>query len=398
MEKLGSHFSALLALVCLAGCDDGSSYDEPGGSGVRTANDIEVTAPGQLASKLDAASYDLDSIAVYGPIGVEDFPALLRIGVYGNLRALNLKHARVEGGKIPDMAFSNVEGSHPFRVYNVILPEGVTAIGECAFAGSSVRHVELPQSLRMLGKDCFSQCDYMREIVIPAGVEEIPDECFKSCAILDRVVLPQSIKRIGDLAFRFSHLSDINFPEGLEYIGKLAFSGTRIKRVELSHGLKLSDMIWTFENCFLIEDIVIADGVKDIPRFSDARLVKSLDIPASVEEIGSYTFQGCYMLTDLTLRDGLVSIGTNAFVSSPVQSLDIPSTVRSIGTKSFLIAGKAGKVTCRAIEPPLCDGSDAFVFADAALMSIVPLYVPAGSEDLYRAAEGWSKFKNITAL
>lgn len=157
-------------------------------------------------------------------------------------------------------------------------------------------------------------------------------------------------------------------------------------------------MIWTFENCFLIEDIVIADGVKDIPRFSDARLVKSLDIPASVEEIGSYTFQGCYMLTDLTLRDGLVSIGTNAFVSSPVQSLDIPSTVRSIGTKSFLIAEKAGKVTCRAIEPPLCDGSDAFVFADAALMSTVPLYVPAGSEDLYRAAEGWSKFKNITAL
>ena len=61
----------------------------------------------------------------------------------------------------------------PSKLEKVIIPEGVTTIGEEAFAWcDKLAEVNLPQSLQYIGKDVFYLCKN-QNIKIPAGVKEI---------------------------------------------------------------------------------------------------------------------------------------------------------------------------------------------------------------------------------
>ena len=69
------------------------------------------------------------------------------------------------------MTLGNLQGE-------VIVPEGVTAIGASAFEGRrSMTGVQLPSTLESIGRLAFWQTGITR-IVIPAGVKEIGDQAF----------------------------------------------------------------------------------------------------------------------------------------------------------------------------------------------------------------------------
>lgn len=87
------------------------------------------------------------------------------------------------------------------QMSGVILPEGVTTIGVCAFnACYSLETVVLPESLQVIGADAFLCCSALREINIPAGLLEIGDEAFMNCFSLIPPVLPAHTT-IGTMAF-----------------------------------------------------------------------------------------------------------------------------------------------------------------------------------------------------
>jgi hypothetical protein len=83
--------------------------------------------------------------------------------------------------KIPDVAFGTRDGyivttdSHigsflcSKALKKVNIPEGVTEIGYCAFAGCIVEEVNLPETLTRLGTNAFYQCRQLYSI------KRIPD-------------------------------------------------------------------------------------------------------------------------------------------------------------------------------------------------------------------------------
>ncbi len=59
------------------------------------------------------------------------------------------------------------------RICEVIIPEGVTRIGESAFADCvKLTKVSIPQSVNENAKEAFMNCSYLKEIRIPKSVEK----------------------------------------------------------------------------------------------------------------------------------------------------------------------------------------------------------------------------------
>lgn len=102
--------------------------------------------------------------------------------------------------KIEERSFAHMYGLKT----EVVIPEGVTEIGEGAFSCSHMPSVRFPSTLKKIGKQAFyltfGLTNYST-ITFPNGLEVIEDEAFDSCYFKNAVVLPASIKSIGKKAF-----------------------------------------------------------------------------------------------------------------------------------------------------------------------------------------------------
>jgi hypothetical protein len=107
----------------------------------------------------------------------------------------------------------------------LVVPEGVTAIGEGAFAEcGSLLSITLPAGLTAVGKWAFFGCYSLSSVILPAGLTTIGDGAFAGCGSLLSVTLPASLTSIGMVAFaECGSLLSITLPEGLTRIGEWAF-------------------------------------------------------------------------------------------------------------------------------------------------------------------------------
>lgn len=100
-------------------------------------------------------------------------------------------------------------------VADIIIPEGVTEIGEYAFCGSVS----------------------LKDVTISEGVTTIGDFAFNSCRLLQSITVPDSVTKIGADAFKGSYrLQSINVPRGsrqrfIKMLGKEYAS--KIKEIDL---------------------------------------------------------------------------------------------------------------------------------------------------------------------
>ena len=63
---------------------------------------------------------------------------------------------------------------------DVVIPEGVTAIGYSAFSNrTGLTSVTIPDSVKEIGHFAFSNCTGLTSVTIPDGVKEIGGSAFK---------------------------------------------------------------------------------------------------------------------------------------------------------------------------------------------------------------------------
>ena len=210
---------------------------------------------------------------------------------------------------------------------DVVIPEGVTEIGNGVFSGcDSLASVIIPKSVTSIGGWAFSDCSALETVTIPEGVTNIGWKAFSDCSALKNVTIPEGVTSIVDDAFSgCSALTSVTIPMGVTSIGDRAFS-----------------------DCSALESVTIPESVTSIgyAAFWRCRALKSVTIPDSVMSIGDSAFFSCESLTSVTIPESVTSIGGWAFRGcSALESVTIPKSVMSIGEAAFYRCDKLTKIT-----------------------------------------------------
>lgn len=107
-----------------------------------------------------------------------------------------------------------------------IIPDGVTGIGDYAFAWSErLEKVAIPESVTHIGHSAFYSCENLKDIDLPNNVTEIGDYAFCGCDNLESVTIPDSVTKISNSAFQgCDNLKSVTIPDSVTEIGNDAFS------------------------------------------------------------------------------------------------------------------------------------------------------------------------------
>lgn len=111
------------------------------------------------------------------------------------------------------------------RMSSVTIPEGVTEIGQTAFAGARLKRLTIPKSVTKIGRKAF-HLHQMKSLTIPGNVKEVGESAFEGtykAASLEKLTIENGVKTIGERAFKEGHLSTVVLPDSVESIGKAAF-------------------------------------------------------------------------------------------------------------------------------------------------------------------------------
>ena len=109
----------------------------------------------------------------------------------------------------------------------VVIPAGITAIGERAFMeNGTITSVIIPEGVTEIRDRAFDQCIALETVILPESLTAITGEyTFFLCRNLKKINMPRGLKEIGGYAFTHSGLEEITIPAGVEKIGKNAFEG-----------------------------------------------------------------------------------------------------------------------------------------------------------------------------
>lgn len=83
----------------------------------------------------------------------------------------------------------------------MVIPEGVTQIGDSYFSHCHMESVTLPSTMRILGHHVFSNCSNLKKVELNEGLEKIDGLVFADSPLMTEITLPDSIRWIDNDAF-----------------------------------------------------------------------------------------------------------------------------------------------------------------------------------------------------
>ncbi len=261
------------------------------------------------------------------------------------------KTLRFQGnGAIKNYAENEVS---PWKEYmaeteKIIIDEGVTAIGNYAFAmGEKVKEISLPQSLGSIGDGAFGWCSALTDVKLPKDLKTIGDSAFVWCDNLKSVMLPENVEKIAGNAFSWSSkLVEFVVAEGNEnYTAQngILYSKDMSSLVAYPSGLSqtgflVPEMVKTIgDSAFIgnntLQEINLGAGTETIAEkaFFNCKTLKSVSFGPAVKSIDDHAFYGCAALTKVVLPEGLQKIGESAFKRCrALADIFIPDSVTQI--------------------------------------------------------------------
>lgn len=139
--------------------------------------------------------------------GLSPASAQESVGVYGDFI-----YELADQGNEWEVRIVEYLGSESF----VVIPSSidgapVTELGYGAFSSNDfLQGVLLPETLEVIGDNCFYYCTSLKEVLLPDSICYIGSYAFWGCTALETIDLPRPIDYIGQSAFGFTPWEDAN--------------------------------------------------------------------------------------------------------------------------------------------------------------------------------------------
>ena len=281
------------------------------------------------------------------------------------------------------------------QITKIVLPNGLTHIGNNAFLQAAVTEVTIPNTVVSIGTNAFWKCNTI-ETTLPASVRELGATAFygtfvvnvdanspylcsegggkvlysKNKTTLYQVsqdcagdfTIPSTVTTINDFAMNgcAKVTGELVIPDSVQTIGRSAFEGTGFTSLNLGNSVKEIGVSAFYKCATMTGDLVIPASVTTIGEnaFASTGFNGKLDFQAQIEEfpaaifkglkftsvsfsdsvktIGDRAFENCKQLATVTFGQGLETIGSFAFEGSGISGeLTFPDSLKKIDTYAF---------------------------------------------------------------
>lgn len=222
-------------------------------------------------------------------------------------------------GPMPDFSGTGEQkwNQYSSQIRKVVIGNGVTSVGACAFWNCGVLSAEISSSVTAIGNSAFRDTPLM-SVTIPSSVKTIGDSAFQACQGLSSVTVSDGVEIICQNAFRgCTNLKSISLPASIEEVGSAAFF-----------------------QCKEMTSATFAPGSKQVKMgdnmFTECWNLASVKLPSQIDCIGEGMFMNCGMLPKVEIPQGAESIKTKAFAScSGMTVVIVPGSVETMETGAF---------------------------------------------------------------
>ena len=152
------------------------------------------------------------------------------------------------------------------RQNQYIVPEDVYMIGDGAFEGAQIKHIQLPDN------------------VIDIGIRTFADSAVES------VCLPDDLATIPEETFAGSHLREI------------VFQGTQSELYEAGQFVPIGFIgVGAFRDCQYLKRVVLGEDVSTISNsaFENCTRLREIQLPPEIRNIGASAFKNCTRLLEI---------------------------------------------------------------------------------------------------
>jgi uncharacterized protein YjdB len=199
---------------------------------------------------------------------------------------------------------------------DVVIPEGVTAVGDFAFENcTALKSIVIPDTVTSINYGSFYGCTGLTSVVISRNIERIGVGAFEGCANITQLAIP------------LLHYADSSGSSLSQCYGNL-------QKLTLLYSQKHSNVV---SNIIDAEEIIIENGFIGIDSnsFRNLSKLKRLSIPSSVQTIGGDSFENCSGIEELVFPEGLVRIEAAFKNCSNLISVTIPDSVEYIAGSTY---------------------------------------------------------------
>lgn len=285
-----------------------------------------------------------------------------------------LKKVTVEEGvtTIPEFTYSSL-------LTEVSLPSTMTEIASSAFGWTSLQKINIPDSVKKIGRAAFIYCDKLTEITLPDGLETIENQAFYGCNSLKSINIPKSVATIGERTFHICYsMTEIDVDENNPNFASDEYGAlyNKDKTVLLQYpgGSEASE--------YVMPDTV----TRVLPSSFESSKFEHIVFSDKITTIENRTFMGCQNLREINIPDGVTVIEDFAFSKcNALTDIYIPKNVETIGKSVFQSSSKLASITVDKDNPNYSSDENGVLFNKDKTTLI---YYPQGKQESVYAVPG----------
>ena len=249
-----------------------------------------------------------------------------------------------------------------------VIPDGAT-LSESTFYGSSIVEIRIPTTMTEIPAYCFTECKNLERIFLHDDISNIGKEAFFNCYALKSFTAPRSLTVLSDaLFYNCESLSRVTLHDGITEFGTECFTFCTSLRELITNKDDENDsyLAWPKALQTMGETVFANSGLEHV---SIAR-TKLTEIPA-------HAFESCGNLSAVSLPLQVEKIGNQAFKSTAIPDLELPATTKELGSSVFSGCKNLWRIVCKAITAPTIQAN---TFPDEFKPQCTTLYYPENAD------------------